>query len=448
MHSKRFFTVFFQTLGLDSWKSLSMLGASTALLGTLYFTHASTPAPVIHEPAAEVAALDTKLQKEAVSPYPMNVELQVNSGDTLINLLTDTGVEYQEAHELVAEVKKVYNPRGLNIGQKLIVELDSRKDNPDKPTINAVEMPISPVTTLHISRNEKNGEFEVEKENAKIHKKLATGGGVIDSSIYETALKSGMSSAMVAQMIQAFSYDVDFQRDVKEGNRLKAVYERMETAEGRRVAGGALLYAELELNKRTVRVYRYTDKAGNGDFYNEKGESIRKALLRTPLNGAKITSKFGMRNHPVLGYTRMHKGVDFGAATGTPIYAAGDGKIAFAGRKGGYGNYIQLKHNTSYATAYGHMSRFAAGMRQGAAVKQGQIIGYVGMTGTATGPHLHYEVLVNNAQVNPAGVKFKTGNMLAGNDLKQFKSQQSQVLALLGSPSTVAQNTSKSATSN
>jgi murein DD-endopeptidase MepM/ murein hydrolase activator NlpD len=158
---------------------------------------------------------------------------------------------------------------------------------------------------------------------------------------------------------------------------------------------------------------------------------VKKALLKTPINGARITSGFGMRMHPLLGYSKMHKGIDFGAAIGTPIYAAGDGVIEEAGRKGGYGNYVKLKHNDHYATAYGHASRIARGIHPGVHVKQGQVIAYVGSTGFSTGPHLHYEILVNGAQVNPSGVKFRTGQTLAGHEMAEFKKQQKQVQVAL-----------------
>lgn len=246
---------------------------------------------------------------------------------------------------------------------------------------------------------------------------------------------------MLAELIKAFSYDVDFQRDVQRGDKLDVLYERMETKEGVPAGYGNVVYAALDLGKQTVKIYRYADKNGNADYYDVKGASVRKALLRTPINGAKITSRFGVRNHPILGYSKMHRGVDFGAPIGTPIYAAGDGTVNFASKKGGYGNYLVIRHSGKYSTAYGHVSRFARDITPGKKVKQGQIVAYVGNSGMSTGPHLHYEVLVNNQQVNPSGVKFKTGAVLGGKELAAFKRTVEQVHAQLISGEKLAMST-------
>jgi murein DD-endopeptidase MepM/ murein hydrolase activator NlpD len=207
--------------------------------------------------------------------------------------------------------------------------------------------------------------------------------------------------------------------------------ERLQLEDGTVVGYGNVLYANLDLGDRSLPVFRYKDKGGNVDYYNAKGESLRKALLRTPINGARITSGFGMRMHPLLGYSKMHRGVDFGALAGTPIYAAGDGVIDMAGANGSYGNYVRIKHDGKYSTAYAHASRIAAGIKKGVKVKQGQVIAYVGSTGRSTGAHLHYEILAGNDQINPSGVKFKTGSTLSGKDLAAFKSQVSSVQAQL-----------------
>ncbi|NBX04387.1 MAG: M23 family peptidase, partial [Alphaproteobacteria bacterium] len=249
----------------------------------------------------------------------------------------------------------------------------------------------------------------------------------INSSLYETGIDGGLPPALINELINAYSYDVDFQREIKKGDVMDVLYERIQTKDGKSVGNGNVVFANLELGDRTLKIYRYVGKDGTADYYNEKGESVRKALLRTPINGAKITSGFGMRNHPILGYSKMHRGVDFGAPTGTPIYAAGDGAVEFVGVKGGYGNYVKLKHNNQYSSAYAHVSRFAAGISPGKKVKQGQIIAYVGTTGASTGPHLHYEIMAKNEQVNPANVKFKTGNVLAGKDLLAFRATMQKV---------------------
>ena len=187
-----------------------------------------------------------------------------------------------------------------------------------------------------------------------------------------------------------------------------------------------MLYAALIQGDTAKEIYRFEPEDGTPDFYNAKGESVRKELLRTPLDVVRITSTFGMRMHPILGYSRMHKGVDFAASTGTPIFAAGDGVIVILGNQRGYGNYIRIKHNAQYATAYAHMSRFAAGLQQGSKVRQGEVIGYVGSTGMATGPHLHYEVLVGGTQINPMSVKL-AGRKLDGKELRRFEALKTEI---------------------
>jgi murein DD-endopeptidase MepM/ murein hydrolase activator NlpD len=190
-----------------------------------------------------------------------------------------------------------------------------------------------------------------------------------------------------------------------------------------------VLYAALIQGDTAKEIYRFEPEDGSADFYNAKGESVRKELLRTPLDVIRITSTFGMRKHPILGYSRMHKGVDFAATTGTPIFAAGDGTVAILGTQSGYGNYIRIKHSAQYATAYGHMSRFASGLRPGSKVRQGDVIGYVGSTGMATGPHLHYEVLVDGTQINPMSVKL-AGRKLDGKELRRFEALKAEVKQL------------------
>lgn len=387
-------------------------------------------------PAPSLAAKRAK--PELSSNYPQTIEFKVKRGDTLISLLDDTGVSRDEAKNAFDAVRKVFNPRRLDVGSTISVKLD--KDKNGSVVVREFKMPISSISTIELSRND-NDQFNVRKINAPLTKKLARAGGSIDSSIYQTGADAGIPAAMLNEIINAYSYDVDFQRDVKKGDSIDVLFERMETKDGAIASNGNFVFSELTLGNRILKIFRYTDKNGNADFYNEKGESIRKALLRTPINGARITSSYGMREHPLLGYTRMHKGVDFGAAIGTPIYAAGDGVVAIAGVKSGYGNYLKIQHNAKYASAYAHLSRYASGVSPGKHVKQGQIIAYVGMTGAATGPHLHYEILVNNEQVNPANVKFKTGNVLQGRELAAFRANMNQIesrLASVGRGKTVA----------
>jgi murein DD-endopeptidase MepM/ murein hydrolase activator NlpD len=239
------------------------------------------------------------------------------------------------------------------------------------------------------------------------------------------------------------SYDVDFQRDIQPGDRFELMYERLYTEDGQLVRTGAILYANLILGGKSHAFYRYAPKGGEPDYFDQDGSSIKKALLRTPIDGARVSSLFGSRKNPVLGYTMMHRGIDFAAPTGTPIYAAGDGTIEMRGRNGAYGNYIRIRHNAEYETAYAHMSQFAPHLAHGSRVHQGQIIGYVGSTGRATGPHLHYEVLVRGEQINPVSVRMPSGVKLAGAELERFNKARSRIDTTFQrstDPAAVAQN--------
>jgi murein DD-endopeptidase MepM/ murein hydrolase activator NlpD len=403
------------------------------------------PLPKIAIPAAEAAHIEAPAQLVASAPVnvkaglelPATLSVPIQRGDTLMSLLMDKGLNHEEAYNAVSSMKKVYDPKRLNIGQSLEMNLDKSKSDTSKASLTGLSIVISPLKTIKLSRIADDS-FKAYEVKAPIFKGIARAGGTIHSSLYQTGVDSGVPPQMLGEIINALSYDVDFQRDIKEGDAIDIVYERMHTASNATAGFGKILYVSLTLGSKEFNLYHHMSADGYSGYYNAKGESVKKALLKTPINGAHITSSFGMRVHPLLGYSRMHKGVDFGAATGTPIYAAGDGVIEFAGRKAGYGNYVKVKHNTNYATAYGHASRFASGIHPGVHVKQGQVIAYVGMTGMATGPHLHYEILVNNAQVNPSGVKFRTGQTLAGRELKQFKGEQAQVQTALN---TLPQNT-------
>ena len=384
-------------------------------------------APAVAEPTAAADAAEQMAQDDA--EYPLNVDMKVGKGDTLMNILTDTGVSYQEAQNVVDSIGKVYNPKKLDAGQSVSLVLD-KGENAQEVIISSLSLPVSATDSVTVTRQDQ-GSYLAKTIKAETVTRPARAGGRIDSSLYETAVSSGLPPRLLGDLINAYSYDVDFQRDVHPGDKVEVLFERVQTKEGANAGHGNVLFAQLELGGKMLKVFRYVDKAGNADYYNEKGESVRKAMLRTPINGARITSSFGMRSHPILGYSKMHRGVDFGAPTGTPIYAAGDGVVSFVGKKGGYGNYVMIKHDGKYSSAYAHVSRFASSLSAGKKVKQGQIIAYVGTSGMSTGPHLHYEILLGGTQVNPAGVKFKTGNVLAGHELAAFKKNMAQLQAQL-----------------
>lgn len=251
--------------------------------------------------------------------------------------------------------------------------------------------------------------------------------GEINGPFFVAAQQQGLPSGIIQDLIKLYSYNVDFQRDFDVGDRFEVIYEG--------AAGGRnnVAYAKMTIDNRALEIYRFTDQAGNTDYYDASGHSLKVALMKTPIDGAYISSGFGMRRHPISGYNRLHKGIDFAARSGTPIYAAGDGVIEVREREGGYGNYIKLTHSDGYQTAYAHMSAYASGQKKGDIVKQGDIIGYVGSSGRTTGPHLHYEVLKDGKHINPRDLKLDgTGRKLTGQDFAAFKLEVNKVREQLG----------------
>ncbi len=273
-----------------------------------------------------------------------------------------------------------------------------------------------------------HGGFAPTERVRELHRALARAAGEISSSLYLAARTSGLPDRLIMEMIRVLSWDVDFQRDIQKGHRFEVVYERDRDETGRVVRLGKIQYVRLDIGGKPLRYWRYRPSDDKiPDYFDAKGHSIRKALLRTPVDGAKLTSRFGKRRHPILGYTRVHRGVDFGAPKGTPIYAAGDGMIEVAKWEGNYGRYVRMRHNQEIKTAYAHMSRIAKGIRKGKRVRQGQIIGFVGSTGLSTGPHLHYEVISKGRKTNPLSVKLPTGRHLKGKELKRFEAARANL---------------------
>jgi murein DD-endopeptidase MepM/ murein hydrolase activator NlpD len=259
--------------------------------------------------------------------------------------------------------------------------------------------------------------------------------GAIDDSLYVSAQRAALPHDVVIGLIKLFSWDVDFQRDVRRGDQFETLFEVVALEDGSEgVRGGDLLYAALSIDGRLLEGYRFELPDGRVAYFDRSGKSLRKFLMRTPIDGARLSSRFGMRRHPILGYTLMHKGVDFAAPTGTPIYAAGDGRVEVAARNGGYGKYVRIRHTGEYSTAYAHLSRFAKGMQSGRRIRQGQVIGYVGTTGRSTGPHLHYEVLRHGAQINPLQIRQPSNEQLAGADLARFRAEMARIDRLRTDP--------------
>jgi murein DD-endopeptidase MepM/ murein hydrolase activator NlpD len=362
---------------------------------------------------------------------PLVKVVAVEKGDTLIDILLASGVDRTEAAGAIEALDGLFRPKDLQPGHEITLSFNKLDADPAADaSLQLASLSLQPSIERDVVVNRgDNGDFIASAIERPLELQVALAAGTIDSSLFEAGQDAAVPIDMMTQLIKAFSYDVDFEREIQPGDRFELVYERYEDEHGRLARTGDLLYAALVQNGIAKEIYRFEGADGHADIYNARGESVRKDLLRTPLDTVRITSKFGMRKHPILGYSKMHKGVDFAASTGTPIFAAGDGVIVRIGKQRGYGNYVQIKHNSKYATAYAHMSRFGKGMKKGRKVQQGDVIGYVGSTGMATGPHLHYEVLVDGAQINPTSVKL-AGRKLQGNDLRHFEALKAEMKKL------------------
>jgi murein DD-endopeptidase MepM/ murein hydrolase activator NlpD len=375
---------------------------------------------------------------------PVTLTASVDRGDTLAKVLSKAQVPRSEAFAAVDALRKVYNPKDLKTGQQIDLSFQPGADDDSAAVFLGFSFEPSMEIQIDVERDA-DGNFSATELRKPLTKELVRASGTIDSSLYVDAVAAGIPPQVLVEAIRAFSFDVDFQREIQPQDSFEIAFERFATDEGVTARLGDMIYASLTLSNKTLKIYRYLPRAGIVDYFNENGESVRKALLRTPVDGARITSKFSKaRAHPILGFTRAHKGVDFGVPQGTPIMAAGSGVVVEAGVHNGYGNYVRIRHNPQYSTAYAHMSRFARGIKRGARISQGQVIGYVGMTGLATGPHLHYEVLVNNTQVNPLGIKLVAGQKLRGAELANFMREKAAVdraLASLPSPQRVVSKT-------
>ena len=358
----------------------------------------------------------------------------IKSGETLAGILADYGVGKDEVAKATHDLQKYFPLKEMRAGDSIFIELF---DANGSKHIKLIRFKPTVTKTVELY-DDKDGEFQVKVKEIKLQKVILKATGEIRGSFYESTLDAGVTPAVITQLIAALSYDVDFQRDIQPGNKFSILYEGFTGPDGEFIKSSRPLYVKLQMKKSTAELFIVQKTDGTLGYFHADAANAKKALLRTPMDGARITSGFGMRRHPILGYSKMHKGVDFGAPTGTPIYAAGDGTIATASWTGGYGNLVVIKHNDTYSTAYGHTSRYGPGIKAGVRVKQGQIIAYVGTTGRSTGPHLHYEVRMRGAQVNPVSVKLPMVSKLAGADLKKFLALKKSISTALSSAPTRA----------
>ncbi len=355
---------------------------------------------------------------DSLEPKFKKIEHKISTGETFDQILTEYSVSEKEIEEIKQNLSKKINLNKLNTNQKILFTIDQSNN-----FIKNFIFKVSNTEKIYLTRNIKNDEFSQKILLTRLNKKIIYSENIILQSLYKSALDRKVPVGTIIEFARIYGFQVDFQRDIRKRDSFQIMYEVFQDENGKVIENGNILFANLKLSGENNKLY-YFSKKGSQGHYDKNGKSVQKALMKTPINGARLSSPFGMRKHPIDGFNKMHRGTDFAAPMGTPIMASGNGVVKKAGWCGGGGNCVVIKHNSTYQTVYAHMSKFAKGIRSGARVKQGQTIGYVGSTGKSTGPHLHYEVIVNGKKVNSQKLKLPSGKVLKGEERKLFETKK------------------------
>ena len=364
--------------------------------------------------------LKESLIDEIRSPYIQH-KYTIQNNDSIEKILNSFNIKRDEVKFVTTKLKEkelsyIYTGREV----KLVLKKISDNTN----SIVKIIYPLSNTLKVEISKNDED--FSIKKLIIKLEKKEVVVKNTITNNLYSAAIKSGIEPNIIIEFARIYGFEIDFQRDIRKGDWFEIYYEKFLNEKGEVKDTGKIIYASMFVNNREISLYNFNYNNDVG-FYNINGKSVVKALMKTPINGARLSSSFGMRKHPILGFNKMHRGTDFAAPTGTPIMASGSGTVTRARWCGGGGNCVKIRHNSTYQTIYAHMSKFAKGIKEGKKVKQGQIIGYVGSTGMSTGPHLHYEVVVNGKKVNSQKLKLPSGKILRGEARRDFEIERIKV---------------------
>jgi len=353
-----------------------------------------------------------------LEPKYKKIKHKIKSGETFDKILESYSIEKSEIVKIKNSLKNKVNLNKLNTKQIIQFNLDKTNNK-----ISEFIYQTSNTQKIFLKRNIDNDKFNKEILSIKLNKKIVYKENTILQSLYKSATDQSIPANTIIEFARIYGFQVDFQRDIRKQDKFQIMYEIFLNEKNKIVETGEILFANLKLSGQDNNLY-FFDKEGSEGHYDKNGKSVKKALMKTPINGARLSSPFGMRKHPIDGYNKMHKGTDFAAPMGTPIMASGDGVVKKAGWCGGGGNCVKIRHNSTYQTIYAHMSKFARGIKTGARVKQGQTIGYVGSTGKSTGPHLHYEVIVNGKKVNSQKLKLPSGKILKGEERKIFETKK------------------------
>ena len=368
----------------------------------------------------EFSNLTKYLFSKINSPYE-EVNYIIKNNDTVEKILDKYSIQSKDINLISTELKRkklsnIYSGRKLSLIYK-------KQKNGQNTVVNLV-YPLTNTSSIEIRKNQ--GNFTIKENILRLYKKEVVVKNIIKNNLYSSAVESGVEPNIIVEFARIFGFEVDFQRDIRKGDWFEILYEKFEDDNNKVRDTGKIIYASMYVNGEEINLYNFKYK-NDEEYYDIKGKSITKSLMKTPINGARLSSSFGMRKHPILGYNKMHRGTDFAAPSGTPIMASGSGTVTRARWCGGGGNCVKIKHNSTYETVYAHMKSFAKGIKEGRKVKQGQIIGYVGSTGMSTGPHLHYEVIVNGKKVNSQRLKLPSGKILKGDGREMFELERIKI---------------------
>ena len=354
---------------------------------------------------------------ESLQPRYSVINYISKSGDTYETILEKLDIIKKEKKNILDAISKENSLKILRTNQKFTFKIDHLFNN----KIIQFKIETDKKNEILFTKKINENEYDLKKIQKNFTKNYVYKETIITNSLYNSAINLGIKPNIIIEFARLYGFQVDFQRDIWKNDSFQIIYEEFVNDKNVVVDTGGIIFASLNLQDNDLQLYRYEYEKNKIDFFDENGKSIKKTLMKTPINGARLSSSYGKRKHPILGYTKMHTGTDFAAPKGTPIMASGDGKVTKAGWCGGGGNCVKIKHNSTYQTVYAHMSKFGRGIKKGARVKQGQIIGYVGSTGLSTGPHLHYEVIENGKKINSQKLKLPSGKILKGTDRKKFE---------------------------
>ena len=350
--------------------------------------------------------------------------IKIVAGDSLQKILLKEKISKEEVNKIYQKTKGIIDLTKIRQGQTITIVFRTKQN---KPSISRITFQVDELSTAYIYYRNKTDDYEVRLNQKNLERVNFLAKGIIVNSLFASAQKIDIDAEVIVEFARIFGFEIDFQRDIRKNDEFQIFYERFEDDEGENFKNGNILFAYLKNSGREIKLYRYKDRKNNIGYFTPDGKSIEKALMKTPINGARLSSGYGMRKHPILGYNKLHQGTDFAARRGTPIMASGSGTVERASWFGAYGKYVRIRHNSTYKTAYAHLSKFGRNIKAGRKVKQGQIIGYVGSTGRSTGPHLHYEVLVNNKRTNSQRLKLPSGKKLSKNEMENFNLEKQRI---------------------